>query len=289
MRRPTDTPDYAIQTQQLVKVYKTAAGDFTALKGIDLQVGHGEFAAVYGKSGAGKSTMINLITGIDSPTSGEIVVNGTRHAPAARRSTLALARPQPGRRLSVLSTAALAHVDREHHAGHGFQQHLSAARAQRARLAIARSRWASPSTLTKSRRAFPAGSSSAWRSRARWRTIRPSSWPTSRRAISIRAPRTKSSICFPSLVEHGKTLLVVTHDKEIAVARPARHRNGRRADCQIAIAQVHVPDTSAPPEHSRNIWNQHPLDQNLQRHLGSQNPIAAGDPVDRRGRGRRRA
>src|SRR5512146_192616 len=70
-------PDEVIQTQQLVKVYKTAAGDYTALKGIDLRVKHGEFAAVLGKSGAGKSTMVNLITGIDRPTSGEIVVNGT--------------------------------------------------------------------------------------------------------------------------------------------------------------------------------------------------------------------
>src|SRR5512136_2203851 len=70
-------PDDAIRTQQLVKVYKTAAGDYTALKGIDLRVQHGEFVAVLGKSGAGKSTMINLITGIDRPTSGEIVVNGT--------------------------------------------------------------------------------------------------------------------------------------------------------------------------------------------------------------------
>ncbi|CAG0937244.1 sulfonate transport system ATP-binding protein [Thermoflexales bacterium] len=67
----------AIQTQQLVKVYKTAAGNYPALKGIDLQVQHGEFVALLGKSGAGKSTMINLITGIDRPTSGEIVVNGT--------------------------------------------------------------------------------------------------------------------------------------------------------------------------------------------------------------------
>ena len=76
-RRPLGQPDYAIQTQQLVKVYKTVAGDYTALKGIDLRVQHGEFATVLGKSGAGKSTMINLITGIDRPTSGEIVVNGT--------------------------------------------------------------------------------------------------------------------------------------------------------------------------------------------------------------------
>ena len=54
---------------RVVKNYKTPAGDFSRVEGIDLQVGRGEFVAVYGKSGAGKSTMINLITGIDNPTS----------------------------------------------------------------------------------------------------------------------------------------------------------------------------------------------------------------------------
>ncbi|MBN1120693.1 MAG: ABC transporter ATP-binding protein [Anaerolineae bacterium] len=70
------------QTEQLIslrdlhKDYHTAAGPFPALKGIDLSVDRGEFLTVIGKSGAGKSTMINVITGIDSPTSGEIVIDG---------------------------------------------------------------------------------------------------------------------------------------------------------------------------------------------------------------------
>ena len=56
------------------KAYKTPAGDFHALKGIDLAVQPGEFLAVLGKSGAGKSTLINMLTGIDRPTTGEIWV-----------------------------------------------------------------------------------------------------------------------------------------------------------------------------------------------------------------------
>ena len=70
------------QTEQLIslrdlhKDYLTAAGRFPALKGIDLSVDRGEFLTVIGKSGAGKSTMINVITGIDSATSGEIVIDG---------------------------------------------------------------------------------------------------------------------------------------------------------------------------------------------------------------------
>jgi putative ABC transport system ATP-binding protein len=63
-----------IHLKDVRKAYKTPAGDFLALSGIDLQVQEGEFLAVVGKSGAGKSTLINMITGIDRPSAGEIRV-----------------------------------------------------------------------------------------------------------------------------------------------------------------------------------------------------------------------
>jgi putative ABC transport system ATP-binding protein len=64
-----------IQLCQVVKVYKTAAGDFTALKGITADIHAGEFVGVIGKSGAGKSTLLNMITGADMITSGEVIFN----------------------------------------------------------------------------------------------------------------------------------------------------------------------------------------------------------------------
>jgi len=63
-----------IELMDIVKVYSTAAGDFTALKGINLQVGRGEFVGIVGKSGSGKSTLLNMITGVDHLTSGEVIV-----------------------------------------------------------------------------------------------------------------------------------------------------------------------------------------------------------------------
>jgi ABC-type lipoprotein export system ATPase subunit len=66
-----------IELQQVVKTYETAAGDFTALKDINLQVDNGEFVSVVGRSGSGKSTLINMITGIDRPTSGQVFVGDT--------------------------------------------------------------------------------------------------------------------------------------------------------------------------------------------------------------------
>lgn len=68
--------DILIDLQQVVKTYQTPAGDFPALKNINLQVKRGEFVAVIGKSGSGKTTLINMITGIDRPTSGAIIIDG---------------------------------------------------------------------------------------------------------------------------------------------------------------------------------------------------------------------
>lgn len=66
-----------IELRNVVKNYKTAVGDFPALKSVDLHIEAGEFVSVIGKSGSGKSTLLNMITGIDRPTDGEVFVNQT--------------------------------------------------------------------------------------------------------------------------------------------------------------------------------------------------------------------
>lgn len=67
-----------IHMESVTKAYETEAGEFLALKNINLQVDPGEFVAVVGKSGSGKSTLINMITGIDHPTGGDIFVADTK-------------------------------------------------------------------------------------------------------------------------------------------------------------------------------------------------------------------
>jgi ABC-type lipoprotein export system ATPase subunit len=66
-----------IELRDVQKSYMSAAGEFRALRGIDLDINAGEFVSVIGKSGSGKSTLLNMVTGIDRPTAGEVLVNGT--------------------------------------------------------------------------------------------------------------------------------------------------------------------------------------------------------------------
>ena len=68
---------FMVELKSVDKFYTSAAGDYHALKGIDLQIKPGEFVSIIGKSGSGKSTLLNMITGIDRPTTGEVWVNGT--------------------------------------------------------------------------------------------------------------------------------------------------------------------------------------------------------------------
>ena len=66
-----------IELKNISKVYSSLAGDFTAVNNISLDFHKGAFVSIVGKSGSGKSTFLNLLTGIDRATSGEIHVNGT--------------------------------------------------------------------------------------------------------------------------------------------------------------------------------------------------------------------
>ena len=92
-----------IELRQVVKVYHTAAGEFTALKGITAHIYPAEFVGVIGKSGAGKTTLLNMITGVDQITTGEVVFNSNGDAPVSvhtlSENALALWR---GRNLGII-------------------------------------------------------------------------------------------------------------------------------------------------------------------------------------------
>ena len=66
-----------IKTSQLNKSVRTAEADLQILRGIDLEIKRGETAAIVGTSGSGKSTLLGLLAGLDSPTDGEVHLDGT--------------------------------------------------------------------------------------------------------------------------------------------------------------------------------------------------------------------
>ena len=62
-----------LEIQGVAQTFKTAKGDFPALRDIDLTVSKGEFVALIGHSGCGKSTLLNLIAGLTTPTQGNLI------------------------------------------------------------------------------------------------------------------------------------------------------------------------------------------------------------------------
>ena len=65
-----------VQIEGVHKIHRRGPETIDVLKGVDLTVSAGKFLALMGPSGSGKTTLLNLMAGIDSPTSGRIVVHG---------------------------------------------------------------------------------------------------------------------------------------------------------------------------------------------------------------------
>ena len=78
-------PEPFIQISNLVKTYETPAGPLNVLREINLEIGKGGFVALVGPSGGGKTTFLNMITGVDKPTSGTVFVGGVDVANTSER------------------------------------------------------------------------------------------------------------------------------------------------------------------------------------------------------------
>jgi len=76
---------FFIQTSNLIKTYETPAGPLNVLRGLDLELEKGDFVALVGPSGGGKTTFLNMLTGVDKPTSGIVLVDGVDVANTGER------------------------------------------------------------------------------------------------------------------------------------------------------------------------------------------------------------
>lgn len=66
-----------IEIQNIEKVYSESEVEVHAVNGVNLDFEEGEFAAIVGPSGSGKTTLLNMIGGLDTPTSGDVMVGGS--------------------------------------------------------------------------------------------------------------------------------------------------------------------------------------------------------------------
>lgn len=65
-----------IEFQNVTRIYRSGEHELRALDGVNMSLDEGKFVVILGPSGAGKSTLLNLLGGLDSPTSGKIIVDG---------------------------------------------------------------------------------------------------------------------------------------------------------------------------------------------------------------------
>lgn len=90
------TTETVVQLHNVCRYYETPAGSVKALDGVDLSIQEGDFAAIAGPSGSGKSTLLNLVGMLDTPTQGQILVQGNDVAGLNRTEQAKLRREYMG-------------------------------------------------------------------------------------------------------------------------------------------------------------------------------------------------
>lgn len=213
---PAQNPNQRfIVLESLSKIYPTPAGPLAVLQGINLSMERGRLVAITGKSGSGKSTLLHLLTGIDRPSEGSVVIGGAAlhemnedQRSAWRGQNLGivfqffqlvptltvlenvllpmeLSRRIPAREQKARGLALLEQMDIQAHA-HKFPAALSGGQQQRT--AIARALANDPALLVADE---PTGNLDSH---------------TAAQVFDL----------FCALADQGKTIVMVTHDRELA-------------------------------------------------------------------------
>ncbi|MES2162877.1 MAG: ABC transporter ATP-binding protein [Pseudomonadota bacterium] len=233
--------------RDLRKRYDSSAGSLMALDGINLEVQAGEFVAVVGKSGSGKSTLLNLASGIDTPSSGEVWIDGAA-VHGMRQSELARWR---GRHLGIvfqffqllptLTVAENVMLPMDFCATYPARQRRARALALLEQLDIGAQADKLPSALSGGQQQRAAIA----RALANDAPILVADEPTG----NLDSDTTRQIMrLFAGLVEQGKTVLMVTHERDFSeyFTRLVTLADGR-------IGSIGAPrDSVAAIDHSAN-------------------------------------
>ena len=65
-----------IQANNIIRMFPTGAGEFYALKGVDVEIPQGKLTILKGRSGSGKTTLMNILSTLDAPTEGNVIFDG---------------------------------------------------------------------------------------------------------------------------------------------------------------------------------------------------------------------
>lgn len=78
MKVDEDEEDYVVKMNNIHKTYLLGLEGVPALRGVSLTIKRGEFICIYGTSGGGKTSLLNIIGTIDKPSKGELYINKQR-------------------------------------------------------------------------------------------------------------------------------------------------------------------------------------------------------------------
>ena len=168
-----------LQTVDLKKYYQQGEYVTKALDGVSLSVNAGEFVAVVGTSGSGKSTLLHMLGGLDTPTSGEVIIGGKRLSKKSEEQMAVFRRRHIGFIFQNYNLVPILNV----YENIVLPMQLDGRKADKVSWKRSSAPWASRISSRTSPTTSPAASSSVSPSPGPCSRSRKSSWPTSPQAI----------------------------------------------------------------------------------------------------------
>ena len=229
-----------LEAENVTKTYRlTEEVVVNALCGVDMQVCEGEMLAIMGPSGSGKSTLMHIVGLLDTPSSGRVTIEGEDVSTMEPNALATVRNKRIGfvfQSFNLLSrTTAQANVELPLiYAGVSGARALAPGARGAASASASATGWGTSPTSSR------AGSSSAWRSRARWSPTRASCSPTSPPATSTPAAASRSCRSCRTSTRQGITVVIVTHDANVArhAQRVVHIKDGRVVQQELVECRI---------------------------------------------------